>query len=431
MKVCVFGLWHLGAVTAACVADYGIETIGLDPDPQNIANLGKGMPPLFEPGLPELVARGLQGGRLSFTVDPRRAVGDADVVWVCFDTPVNDDDIADTNYVRNQVEGIFPHLRDGAMVLISAQMPVGSTAALEKAFAAVAQGRQVDFACSPENLRLGKAIEVFTAPGRIVVGVRRPQARQKLEPLLARICDRLIWVGVESAEMTKHALNAFLATCVTFANEIATVCEAVGADAQEVEGAIRSDPRVGNSAYVRPGASFAGGTLARDVRFLESIAGSKGLPLHLLRSVLPSNAENRHWAYHRAQALLGGLKGRRVAVLGLAYKPGTNTLRRSIAMELCGLLAGSEASVVAFDPEVKDLPSDMAGRMALAGSVYEALAGADAVILATEWPDFRALDPARLAKTMARPLVLDQPRFLEKVLRGQAGIEYVTIGTKF
>ncbi len=188
MKVAVAGLWHLGSVTAACVAKAGIDTIGIDRDSQVVARLNDGEPPLFEPGLAELVQQGRQAGLLSFTTDAT-AVADAEVLWICYDTPVDDDDRADVDAVVGWSESLFPHLRDGAVVLVSAQLPVGTVARLERSFAAVANGRDVDFACSPENLRLGRAIGVFLDPGRIIIGVRDDRTREKLAPLLTNFCE--------------------------------------------------------------------------------------------------------------------------------------------------------------------------------------------------------------------------------------------------
>jgi UDPglucose 6-dehydrogenase len=302
-------------------------------------------------------------------------------------------------------------------------MPVGSMARLEQAFAAVADGRQVDFACSPENLRLGKAIAVFTDPGRIIVGVRNDAARAKLEPLLESICRTIFWIGVESAEMTKHALNAFLATSITFANEIATICERVGADSGEVEKSIQSDPRIGTQSYVRAGFGFGGGTLARDVRYLEQAAMRRNVKLRVLGSVLDSNEAHRHWAFNRLTTLLGGLKGKRIALLGLSYKPGTDAIRRSVAVDLIRLLSEAGAVITAFDPKVKSLPADL--KASVAASAQDALKGADAAIIATEWPDFRSLSVDDF-KVMVRPLVLDQSRFLAAQLSGK--LDYVTTG---
>jgi len=427
MKVCVYGLWHLGSVTAACLAKAGFETLGLDPDPQTIARLSGGWPPLFEPGLEALTRDGLASGKLRFAADPA-CVAEADIIWVTFDTPVDEEDRADDGMVARAVERLFPHLRDGAVVLISSQLPVGSTRKLERAFA-VAQGRCVSFACSPENLRLGKAIEVFTHPERIVVGIRDSHARIVLEPLLARFCETLIWMSVESAEMTKHALNAFLATSVTFMNEIATVCERVGADAAEVEWALRSEPRVGQRAYIRPGAAFAGGTLARDVMFLTEIARQHDLTLPMLSGVVPSNKNHRRWPVNQVLARLGGLRGRRVAILGLTYKPGTDSLRRSPGVEFCRELVAAGAAVSAHDPAAEALPADLAARLTRTETAMAALEGAEAAVIATEWPDYRALVPEELLKTMVRPLILDQGRLLADRLAGDGRFQYITVGT--
>ena len=428
MKICVYGLWHLGSVTAACVADAGFETIGLDPDAANIANLSAGKPPLFEPGLAELVSKGLASKKLSFTTNVAAAVRGADVVWVSFDTPVDEEDRADVDYVKARVAETFPYLREGAVVLVSSQMPVGSIAALEKMFAQQAGGRMGCFACSPENLRLGKAIDIFTNPGRIVIGVRESQVREKLEPLLSRFCDELIWISVESAEMTKHALNSFLAVCITFINEIASISETVGADASEVERAIRTDPRVGTKTYLTPGPAFAGGTLARDVTFLTELAAQTGIEAGLLKAVVPSNAAHRAWALRRLRQLVSPLRGASIAILGLSYKPGTDALRRSVAVELCRGLVAAGAQAQVYDPVVRALPDDLAGKVRLCASAAEALQDAQALVVATEWPDFTTLAASDLVKAMARPLVLDQAGFLAKTLGAADGIEYVSFG---
>lgn len=427
MKVCVYGLWHLGTTTAACLAQAGLETVGLDPDAKTVGELQKGVPPLFEPGLADLVKSGLAARKLSFTTDVPEAVRSADVVWVAFDTPVDDEDRADVAYVKERIAETFAHLRDGAVVLVSSQMPVGSMRDLEARFAKISDSRKVHFACSPENLRLGKAIEIFNNPGRIIIGARNSGVRGTLEPLLSRFCDKLIWVSVESAEMTKHALNSFLATCVTYINEIATLCEAVGADASEVETAIRSDPRVGTKTYVTPGAAFAGGTLARDVRFLGEIAQQNRLTIPMLAGILPSNDEHRLWALHRLKLLLSPIAGQTVAVLGLSYKPGTDALRRSVAIELCRELVKIGARVQAFDPAVKAAPTDSS--ITLCSSVADALGGASALVVATEWPEFREIAADDIVKKMRRPLVLDQSRFLVASLGNDKRVEYVRVGS--
>jgi len=427
MKLAVFGLWHLGTVTAACAAAAGLETVAIDTDPERIARLSAGEPPLYEPGLAELVQAGLSGGRLRFSADPA-AVSDADIVWVCHDTPVDDDDRADIALVRRETEMLFPHLKSGAVVLVSAQLPVGSVAALERAFVAQSAGRSVSFACSPENLRLGRAIEVFRNPGRIVVGVRDQHARAVLEGLLGKFCQKLIWMSVESAEMVKHALNAFLAVSVTFTNELATVCEHVGADASEVEQGLRSDPRVGAGAYVRAGPAFAGGTLARDVNFLRDLAKASGFKLPVIDGIVESNRAHSQWAYGQLCRTFAPLSERTVGVLGLAYKAGTSALRRSPSIDLIRALLRDGARVQAYDPHVTELPEDLRGAVTLCRDARSAAAGADAIVVANETQEFRNLDADDLANVMSGRIVLDPGRFLGASLAASSRLSLISVG---
>lgn len=438
MTVTVFGLWHLGAVTAACLAAAGHLVTGLDFDPGVVSGLNAGRSPVFEPGLDDLLRAGLATGRLAFTTDAR-AVSGADVVWVTYDTPVDEDDRADVEHVLERVRGVFPFLRDTTLVLISSQLPVGTTRHLEQEFADYSLGhsashdgsRNVMFAYSPENLRLGKAISAFTQPDRIVAGVSSPAARQRLATLLDPLTNRIEWMSIESAEMTKHALNAFLATSVTFINEIAALCEQVGADAAEVERGLKSEHRIGPGAYLAPGGAFAGGTLARDVVCLSEIGSARAVPTHLLRAVKESNDAHRQWAQRRLEERLDGVKGKTVAVWGLTYKPGTDTLRRSSALELCQWLRERGAAVRAHDPVIAGLPATIADGtdgIVMPGFALAAADGASALVVATPWPEYRHISARELVGRMARPLVLDANRFLNDTLGKDPEIEYVSVG---
>jgi UDPglucose 6-dehydrogenase len=426
-SVCVVGLWHLGCVTAACIAEAGYRTIGIDYDPKVVTNLQEGRAPLFEPGLDDLISRGLAHGRLTFSGNPAEAAS-CDLVWIALDTPVDNDDVADTGVVYAAAEKLFPYLKDDAVVLISSQLPVGSTRAMAKAFSAAYPQKACNFACAPENLRLGKSIEIFKDSERIIVGCQEERVRQLLRPILEKFTRQIVWMSIESAEMVKHGVNAFLAMCVTFANELAIVCERVGADAAEVEGALRLEPRIGPRAYIKPGAAFAGGTLARDIVFLNTIAKQEGLRLPLLDAVLPSNKAHKHWPVRRILDRLGNLAGRTVAVLGLAYKPGTDTLRRSSAIELCRELADLKANVRAFDPAVRDLPTELKSFVTLAPSAEAALAGADAAIVATEWPEFRSIALTTWRDAMRAPLICDPNGFLAKTFEDSELSGYMRVG---
>lgn len=404
MKITILGLWHLGSVTAACCAEH-FDVTGLDFDATALDGLKLGRAPIMEPGLDALLGAGLKAGRLHFTDDPKTACENADILWVCYDTPVNADDEADIGFVMKRIRKCAPHLGPGSIMLLSSQMPVGTCRALEAEFPGLA------VASVPENLRLGKALDVFRKPDRIILGVRDEETRAKLEPLFSKWSDRLVWMRPESAEMTKHGINSFLAISITFMNEIARICELTGADAREVEKGLKTESRIGPGAYLRAGGAFAGGTLARDVVSLTNIAEKNGEPLVLIPSIKTSNDEHKLWALRKLRHELGPLAGRTVAVLGLTYKPGTNTLRRSLAVELCHALEKEGACVRAFDPAVKSAPAEL-DRSAWKPSLPDAMANADAAVICTEWPEFKNADWPALLRTMKKPVLLDANGFV-------------------
>jgi UDPglucose 6-dehydrogenase len=426
MRICVLGLWHLGCVTAACAAEQ-FPVTACDPDPATIAGLADGEPPIFEPGLKELIASQAAAGRLTFTSDIRGAVAAADMVWVTFDTPVDEDDRADVEFVADRIRAIFPALPEGAVVLISSQVPVGFTALMEADFKAAFPGQRASFAYSPENLRLGAAIDAFHKAQRIVMGVRSQEDRQRLEPVMGRFCGCLEWMSVESAEMTKHALNAFLANSIAFINEIAAVGEHFGADAKEVERGLKGDIRIGPRAYLGAGGAFAGGTLARDVSALGLLADRAAVPAPLLKAIYASNLQHQEWPRRMLRKLLGNLEGKVVAILGLTYKPGTNTLRRSSAVELCHWLIAQGAAPQAYDPVVRHRPAELSEKAAVFDGVRPALTGADAVVVTTEWPEFKTISPDDL-QFMRQKVIIDPNRFLDGSLRAGDAVVYAAVG---
>lgn len=420
MNIAVVGLWHLGCVTAACCARHCSVT-GLDFDEQRIARLEAGEAPIFEPGLNDLLKAGLSSTRLRFTTDAGRACSDADVLWLCYDTPVNDQDESDAAFVLDQLRRCLPHLPRGALVLISSQLPVGTCGALEADFP------QFHFACSPENLRLGRALDAFQKAERVVVGLREPSKRAVLEQLFRPFTPQVLFMRTESAEMVKHALNSFLALSITFINEIARLCEHVGADAKEVSAGLKSDARIGPRAYLGPGGPFAGGTLARDVVTLAALAAQKHEALLLIPAIQRSNDLHRGWTFAKLQSSLGNLHGKTIAVLGLVYTPNTDTLRRSAAVELCRQLTAAGARVQAFDPALKSLPVELAD-VALASDLAGALKEADAAVVCTEWPAFREAAWPDLVRSMRQPVFVDANRFLEAQIASLPAIRHFTVG---
>jgi UDPglucose 6-dehydrogenase len=340
---------------------------------------------------------------------------------VCYDTPVNEEDESDTESVLTALRKSLPHLPHGALVLISSQLPVGTCRALEEEFP------MFDFACSPENLRLGKAIEAFTRADRVIVGLRNPAKEPILQQLFKPFTAQVVFMRTESAEMVKHALNSFLALSITFINEIARLCEKTGADAKEVAAGLKSDVRIGPRAYLGPGGPFAGGTLARDVVTLTRIASQKQEELPLIRAIKLSNDEHRNWNFQRLLLKLKHLRDRIIVVLGLTYKPGTDTLRRSTAVELCEKLEHVGARVRVLDPVVKTLPGDLKTTN-LFSDLDQALEGADAIVVCTEWPDFKAFNWPKALPKMAHRVVLDANGFLSKEMHGIDLLDYVRVG---
>lgn len=420
MRIAVYGLWHLGLVAAAGLAGRGRDVIAID-EPERIRTLRAGALPVAEPGLAKALAAATAAGKLVFEADLEQA-RNCDVLWLCLDTPVDDDDIADVEWVRRQAVAAVAHARPGGAVLVSSQVPVGFTRALS-----AAAGPDVEFAYSPENLRLGRALESFHGQARTIVGTASECGRSRLAPLIEPLAPRTIWTSLESAEMAKHALNAYLATSVTFANEIARICELSGADAMEVEAALRSEPRIGPGAYLRPGAAFDGGTLARDVAYLTAMAADAGVRAPLLDGVLPSNSEQRLWALRQLERRMPGLDGKRVAILGMTYKRGVDTLRRSPGVFLYRKLLAAGARPVAADPLVREMPDDLRAAAVVADPA-SAIEGADAAVVAGDWPELAAITVEIALARMRRPLLLDPDRRLADAFRADARIEYVTIG---
>ncbi len=428
MKVCVQGLWHLGSVTAGCLAAVGHEVVGLDFDERVIRVLRAGKPPIFEPGLEKMIGAGLDSGRLQFVARLEELPSDIELLWVAYDTPVNEDDVADVEFVVNQVVAVLPSLSNNSTVLVSSQMPVGSVRRMETIADKLCSQKGLSFACSPENLRLGKALDVFLKPDRVVVGLRVDRDRKRIGQLLAPITDRIEWMSVESAEMTKHAINAFLATSVVFANEIASICEMVGADAKEVERGMKSEQRIGPKAYLSPGGAIAGGTLARDIEFLKVVSQDRQLTIPLLESVKTSNDLHKSWVSRKLKALLPSLNGVIVVVWGLPYKPGTDTLRRSLAVELCNWLIEQGAKVRVHDPAVKELPPTWNGLVQRFDEPLAALEGAQVLLVGTEWPEYKEIPKGLFAEALPGLVVLDPNRFLSS-LGTAAALRYVVVGT--
>jgi UDPglucose 6-dehydrogenase len=431
-KVCVIGLWHLGTVTSACLAELGYQVVGVERDPSKAANLNRAIPPLFEPGLAELMAKHLASRRLRYTSDLADGTVGAPYVIIAYDTPVDDQDDPDLPPIIAAVEDLASCLQDGATVVVSSQVPVGTCEALASRLRTLAPGLRFGMACVPENLRLGQAIERFLHPDLLVLGADNEQTIANVEALFSSIPGPRVRVDLRTAEMTKHAINAYLATCISLGNELANLCDEVGADALRVAEALRLEGRVSPKAPLLPGLGFAGGTLARDMKVLASLAERYHYPAPFLNGVLALNRLQNATVVHRLEKLLGSLRGKTVGVLGLTYKPGTSTLRRSAAVEIIRNIVAQSATVRAYDPKAD--PAEMAPflqEFTLCDDPYAVAQGAHAIVLVTPWPEFKELDLARLRTSMHSPVFLDTANMLDPDQVAQAGFLYQGIGRGF
>jgi UDPglucose 6-dehydrogenase len=407
MKIAVLGLWHQGVVGAACLADMGHAVIGADADAQRIARLQQGKSPLFEPGLDALVAKGIEAGRLAFTADCAAAARDAPFVFVMFDTPVNDQDESDLSGILRTFEAIAPGLEPGAVILVTAQVPVGTCESLGKILRAAAPDSSAKIAYMPENLRLGQAIERFKAPPLPVIGCDEAETFERLLTVLGPLAREWHRVTLRTGEMMKHALNCFLALGICFANELGNICDAVGADGKRIGELLRLEPRVGPKAMLSPGLGFSGGTLARDMQTLRRIGRGFDLDTPVLDGAWMANDGQNRVVARKLKRVLGELRGARVAVLGLTYKANTSTLRRSAAIAVIADLVEAGAIVSAHDPMADREELKAYSGFAFCEDPLAAAAQAQALVLITPWQDYRSIDFERVKRRMATPYVLD------------------------
>lgn len=428
MRVCVQGLWHLGSVIAASLASIGHSVVGYDENDSVVFGLIQAKAPISEGGLNDLVAMGLADGALSFCRSKREAMADVDILWIAYDTPVDEEDVADINYVISQIIDSLNYLPTGTTVLISSQLPVGSIMRLEQIAKNTLSREDLKFASAPENLRLGKAIEVFLNPDRMIVGIRPGLDYSKLEVLLKSISKNIVWMSIESSEMTKHAINTFLAMSIAFANELATICEIVGADSKEVERGLKSEERIGSKAYLSPGGAFAGGTLARDINFLNKIGEEKFLSTPLIASIKQSNDNHKNWVKNCLMSKFPDLSNRVVGIWGLTYKPGTNTLRRSLAIELGNWLIESGVLLNVHDPMLEGLPQEWLGRVNWCSSPLDVFRNASALVVTLQCAEYLSISTADIeSKIEKKILFIDPNRYLNK-LKDSKKVDYVAVG---
>jgi UDPglucose 6-dehydrogenase len=434
-RIAVIGTGYLGATHAACLAELGFEVLGVDVDPAKVDQLGRGRPTFYEPGLADLLARHTASGRLRFTSSPAEAAQFADVHFLCVGTPQRSDGLAaDTGHVVQAVEQLVPHLRRSVVIVGKSTVPVGTAHRVAARAAELARpGVEVEVAWNPEFLREGRAVEDTLRPDRLVFGVYSAEAEKVLRSVYARQLDQgvpVVVTDVVTAELVKGSANAFLATKVSFINAVAELCEVTGGDVVALAEAMGYDGRIG-SRYLNPGLGFGGGCLPKDVRAMTARAGELGVfhTVTLLREVDAINLRLRQRVVDLAVEVCGGgVMDRRVGVLGAAFKPGTDDVRDSPALDVAARLHLKGAQVTVYDPRAHSNAAALYPTLGYADDVTGAVRDADLVLHLTEWPEFRALDPADLLKLVATPRVIDARNALDADRWRAAGWTYRALG---
>ena len=430
MKVAVVGTGYVGLVVGACLAETGNDVVCADVDAPKIANLKASKLPIYEPGLEPMVVRNQREGRLTFTTDVGHAVERSEVVFIAVGTPPDEDGSADLQHVLAVATTIGKHMNAPKVIITKSTVPVGTA---EKVRAQIARETTTRFhICSnPEFLKEGAAVEDFMKPDRVVVGVDSPEAEKVVEELytpFVRTGNPLIMMDIPSAEMTKYAANAMLATRISFMNQIAQLCEAVGADVTQVRRGVGSDRRIG-PAFLFPGPGYGGSCFPKDVQALIRTGAEKKVPLDILTAVEEANQRQKKLLFEKLKGHLGSLSGKVIAVWGLAFKAETDDVRESPALVLIEELLKAGAKVQAHDPAALETAARHLGkRVTYAGHGFDALAGADALAIVTEWLEYRNPDFARMKQLLRRPLIVDGRNLYDPQKLGRLGFTYDSIG---
>jgi UDPglucose 6-dehydrogenase len=431
MNICVIGTGYVGLVTGACFAEFGVTVTCVDQDASKVERLRNGDVPIYEPGLTELVRKGMREGRLSFTTDIARGIEEALVLFIAVGTPPRGDGAADLSAVEAVAETIARHMNGYKVVVTKSTVPVGTGERLRAIIGrSQTERRNFDMASNPEFLREGAAIEDFMRPNRVVIGAESDHAIAILRDLyrpLYLIETPIVITDIATAEMIKYASNAFLATKVSFINEVANLCEKVGADVHQVARAMGLDGRIG-SKFLHPGPGYGGSCFPKDVLALMSIAKRNGYDFRILDAVDDVNRRQRELMVTKIQHAVGDLAGTALACLGLSFKPNTDDVREAPALAILPALQKLGASIRAYDPAAMDEARKVLDGVALCADPYEAVTGCDGVILMTEWNQFRNLDLDRIKSLLRRPIFIDLRNVYEPKRMREAGFTYVGVG---
>ncbi len=432
MQIVVVGAGYVGLVSAACFAEFGVKVTNVDTDATRVENLKKGVIPIFEPGLDELVLKGMKNGNLTFTMELGPAVAEADAVFIAVGTPTRrGDGYADLSYVYQAAKDIAKHLSRYTVIVTKSTVPVGTGREIERIVRETNPKADFDVASNPEFLREGAALGDFMRPDRVVIGCKTERAANVMRELyrpLYLIETPMVVTTLETSELIKYAANAFLATKITFINEIADLCEKVGADVQTVSKGIGLDGRIGRK-FLHAGPGYGGSCFPKDTLALIHTAKDADAPLRLVETTVEVNAKRKKdMAMRIVNACGGSVKGKTIALLGLTFKPNTDDMRDSVSLDVVPLLQEAGATVRAYDPEGMKEAKKLLDGVVWCEGPYDALKDADAVAILTEWNEFRALDLARVRSSLRQPVFIDLRNIYRPEDMESAGFTYVSIG---
>jgi len=432
MRIAMVGTGYVGLVSGACFSEFGVNVIGVDKDGQRIERARNGEMPIYEPGLEALVTRNLRAGRLSFTTDLAGAVKGADAVFIAVGTPTRrGDGHADLTFVYAAAKEIAAVLDSYAVIVMKSTVPVGTGREVARIIHEANPGAEFDVISNPEFLREGSAIDDFMRPDRVIIGAENERAREVMRRLyrpLYLIERPILFTTLETAELTKYASNTFLATKITFINEMADLCEKVGADVHDLARGMGLDGRIGRK-FLHPGPGFGGSCFPKDAQALIRTAEQAGAPLRLVETMHAVNEARKRRMADRVVVLMGGsVKGKTIAVLGLTFKPNTDDMRDSPSLSIISVLHGSGAGIKAFDPAGMKEARKLLPEISYCDDAYGAIDGADAIVIVTEWNEFRVLDLPRVRKLMRAPLIIDLRNIYNPTEMAGAGFDYHSIG---
>ncbi|HEX6120936.1 MAG TPA: UDP-glucose/GDP-mannose dehydrogenase family protein [Dongiaceae bacterium] len=432
MKIAMIGAGYVGLVSGACFSEFGHHVTCIDQDELKIGRLRRNEIPIYEPGLDALVARNAAAGRLKFEKNLATTVADADLVFIAVGTPSRrGDGHADLSFVREAARQIAEALRGYTVVVTKSTVPVGTGREVSDIIRATSPGADFDVVSNPEFLREGSAIDDFMRPNRVVIGAESERSRERMRELyrpLFLIETPILFTGLETAELTKYAANGFLAMKISFINQIADLCEKVGADVHDVARGVGLDGRIGQK-FLHPGPGYGGSCFPKDTRALVEIARQAGAPLSLIEATADFNETRKLNMAERVKAALGGsAAGKAIALLGLTFKPNTDDMREAPSLAIAPALIAAGAELRAHDPEGMTESRKLMPDITYCADPYEAMTGADAVVLLTEWNSYRALDLRRMKAVLKQPIVIDLRNIYRPAEMRAAGFQYFSIG---